>query len=303
MNKKHNIFVIVVTYKGQRWYDKCFSSLRESVIPVQTVVVDNSPTEADSVYIRAHYPEVTIIRTNENLGFGKANNLGLRYALDNGCDYVFLLNQDAWIEPNTIEVLVDVAQKHHEYGIISPIHENGDHTELNISFGTVLNRSIYMMLSDLYTGKVKDIYETKYVNAAAWLLPRRTLETVGGFDPIFFHYSEDDNYMHRVIYHGLKMGVCPLVYITHDHQKSELSDSRLAYRQKQYLISEWTDINVPYTLMRYIRFYLRKWILYVCTNQWGTAKRYRKNIVYCIKMNKAVLHSRNENLQKKASWL
>ena len=90
-----NIFVIIVTYKGMRWYDKCFSSLRESTLPVHTIVVDNTPGEEEANYIREHYPEIHLIKTEENLGFGKANNLGIRYALDHGCDYVFLLNQNS----------------------------------------------------------------------------------------------------------------------------------------------------------------------------------------------------------------
>ena len=90
------VFVIIVTYKGKQWYDRCFSSLRESTIPVRMVVVDNTPGENDAEYIKSHYPEIHLIKTNENLGFGRANNLGMRYALDNGCDYVLLLNQDSF---------------------------------------------------------------------------------------------------------------------------------------------------------------------------------------------------------------
>ena len=52
----------------------------------KVVVVDNSPTAEDADYIRSAYPDVHIIRTGENLGFAKANNVGLRYALDNGAD-------------------------------------------------------------------------------------------------------------------------------------------------------------------------------------------------------------------------
>ena len=60
------------------------------------------------------------------------------------------------------------------------------------------------LIDDLYWDRLDDVYNTHYVNAAAWLLPRKTLEMIGGFDPIFFHYGEDDNYMNRVLYHGLK---------------------------------------------------------------------------------------------------
>ena len=69
------IFVIIVTYKGKRWYDKCFQSLRESTIPVQIVVVDNTPGDEDVEYIRTYHPDIHLIKTTENLGFGRGNNI------------------------------------------------------------------------------------------------------------------------------------------------------------------------------------------------------------------------------------
>ena len=52
MENDMKIYVIVVTYKGLRWYDKCFSSLRESTLPVHTIVVDNTPGDDDAIYIK-----------------------------------------------------------------------------------------------------------------------------------------------------------------------------------------------------------------------------------------------------------
>ena len=186
-----------------RWYDKCFSSLRESTVPVHTIVVDNTPGEEEANYIREHYPEIHLIKTEENLGFGKANNIGMRYALDQGCDYVFLLNQDAWIMPNTIEKMVNTMQLHPEYGIISPVQCNKELTQVHngvIDFLAYPDHTSYTLFSDLILDTVKDIYSVKEMNAAAWLLPRIILETVGGFDPIFLHYGEDWNYLSRVLF-------------------------------------------------------------------------------------------------------
>ena len=297
------IFVIVVTYKGRRWYDKCFGSLRESTFPLQVVAVDNTPGEEDAEYVKSHFPEVHIIKTNENLGFGRANNLGMRYALDNGGDYVFLLNQDAWVDKGTLGKLVEIAEHHPEYGILSPIHLNAERTSINMQIGLGAHYRNERLLSDLYIGRVGDIYETNYVNAAAWLLSRKTLEIIGGFDPIFKHYEEDDNYLNRVIYHGLKIGVCPAVRIIHDHKDSELSDERLRIRQQQFLLVEWTDINKPFSSVAVCRFYIRKWLSYMIAGKWNQAKTQREAIRYCLKMKKAIRASRRENVQKKGSWL
>ena len=197
------LFVIIVTYKGKQWYDRCFTSLRESTLPVQTIVVDNASNDGSVEYIKEHYPEIHLIESKENLGFGKGNNLALRYAYEQGCDYVFLLNQDAWLDdPDVLNRLVSLSQKHPEYGIISPMHIAPDKRSLNmmIEYGNTAYSK--RMLSDLYCGTVKEIYQTNYVNAAAWLLPRKTLSELGGFDPLIFHYGEDDDYLNRARYHG-----------------------------------------------------------------------------------------------------
>lgn len=298
------IFVIVVTFKGQRWYDRCFGSLRKSEIPVQVVAVDNSPGEEDAEYIKTNFPEVHLIKTNENLGFGRANNLGMRYALDNGCDYVFLLNQDAWLDaPDTLSKLVAIAEKHPEYGIVSPIHLNAEHTAINMQIGLGAHHRNEKLLSDLYLDSVGDIYETNYVNAAAWLLPKKTLETIGGFDPIFKHYEEDDNYLNRVQYHGLKIGVCPTARIVHDHKDSELSDERLQLRQKQFLLVGWTDINKPFSSTSIYRYNLRKWLQFLLVGKIKQAKEHRAVAQYCREMKKSVELSRRENMKSQASWL
>lgn len=298
------IFVIVVTYKGGRWYDRCFGSLRESEMPVQVVAVDNSPGEEDAEYIKTHFPEAYLIKTNENLGFGRANNLGMRYALDNGCDYVFLLNQDAWLDaPDTLSKLVTIAEKQPEYGIVSPIHLNSARTSVSMQLGVGAHHRNEKLLSDIYLHRVGEIYETNYVNAAAWLLPRKTLENVGGFDPIFKHYEEDDNYLNRAIYHRLKIGVCPEVRIVHDHQESELSNEQLQWRQQQFLLVEWTNINKPFSAAALCRYYVRKWLSYLCDGKMGQVKAHSRAMKYCLEMRKAVEYSRRENMKSQASWL
>lgn len=299
-----NVFVIIVTYKGKHWYDKCFESLRNSTIPLQTIVVDNTPGDEDAEYIVTRFPEVHLIKTNENLGFGRANNLGMRYALDNGCDYVFLLNQDTWLEqPEAIERLVAIAEKHPEYGILSPMHLSADKklVDMNIEYDD--HSCSRALVSDLYCDCVKDIYPTDYINAAAWLLPRKTLETVGGFDPIFKHYEEDDNYLHRVLYHGLKVGLCPEAFIIHDHPTSINETSISEQRLNQFLLVEWTDIRKPFTKGSYMRFYMRKLLINMLGGKWQRVKKYSHKIHYLCKMAKPVKEGRNVNMKKQASWL
>lgn len=303
MNKKPNIFVIIVTYKGERWYDKCFSSLRESTIPVQAVVVDNSPSVEDVNYIKEHFPEVHVIKTEENLGFGRANNLGMRYALDKGCDYVFLLNQDAWIESDTIDKLVKVAAEYEEYGVISPIHLNADHTAINMTLGIGDHYRNNQLLSDLYVNKLQDIYATNYANAAAWLLPRKTLETIGGFCPIIFQYGEDDDYAHRVLYHGYKIGVVPSARIVHD-SKNKLELSKKLYDRAQWDdIDGFLDINQTKSLSSIRRYLFRKRIVCFLHGQKGRYQFYTYRYKFLCEHQKEIERCMAAHRIKQANWL
>lgn len=238
------IFVIVVTNKGQVHYDRLFSSLRESTIPVETVVVDNTPGDEDVAYIKSHYPEVHIIKTNENLGFGKGNNVGMRYALENGCDYVFLLNQDAWVEQDAIERCVKFANEHAEYGIVSPMHVYPDMKQINMCFSD--GDGNMTLLRDAYFAGIynkEGAYDMEYINAAAWLLPRKALLEVGGFCPLYRQYYEDNDYANRVVYHKLKIGLVPSARIVHNTSKPESYKLRLFNQATTENLIYYLNIN------------------------------------------------------------
>jgi len=218
MNKKKEILTIVVTYNGGKWIDICFGSLINSIQPTDIICIDNMSSDNTVNEVNTKYPSVILKEANENLGFGKANNIGLKYALEHDYDYVFLLNQDASVQQSTIGNLIEVAEANPDFGIISPIHLNGKGDALDLNFSNCLGAyNCPQLLSDLILkDDLNPIYSTTFVNAAAWLLPINTLRKIGGFDPIFYHYGEDDNYCQRVHFHGLKIGIVPNTYISHD---------------------------------------------------------------------------------------
>lgn len=299
-----NVFVIIVTYNGLKWYDRCLSSLRQSTLPVTSIVVDNASTDGSCEYIRQHFPEVTLLPQNKNLGFGQANNLGMKQALEQGADYVFLLNQDAWIDPSTVEELIKVSKDYPEYGILSPIHTTADkkHIEPLLLQRIVDHKTTDpQLVNDMYFGVLKEVYDTKYVNAAAWLLPRKTIEIVGGFDPIFFHYGEDDNYINRVLYHGLKIGICPKERIVHDMRLDRpLYDTR---EHEILTLIDYTNPNAQHDIDHDIRSHRSKAIHSLLRGRKAAYNAHMTDYHLLRKYRNAIVQSLATNMQVGPQWL
>jgi GT2 family glycosyltransferase len=228
-------WAVVANYNGAQWLRACLTSLLDSNYPLQIVVVDNRSTLDDSVaIIQKEYPQVHLIQSPVNLGFGKANNTGIKLALQSGADYVLLLNQDAWIEKDTVEKLVSASQRNPKYGIISPIHLNADKSALDYGFSVYIRPDKCSgLISDLYTNRLKAIYSLPFVNAAAWLVTRSCLETMGGFDPLFFMYGEDVDFCNRVLYHGFQIGIAPDATICHARESKAFAAKKNAALTKQ----------------------------------------------------------------------
>ncbi|MBP7508036.1 MAG: glycosyltransferase family 2 protein [Prolixibacteraceae bacterium] len=239
--------VIIVTYNASKWIEKCFGSLQQSTIPVNVIAIDNGSTDGTPDIIRSKFPTLEVIENNENLGFGKANNIGIRKAYDASADYVFLLNQDAWVEKDTIEILVKTAEDNPDYGIISPVHLNGSGTNLDYGFLNYINRNqdksfIFDILVKKSLG-LNQIYSLDFINAAFWLLPRKTIETVGGFNPFFFQYGEDRDYVNRCHYYNLKIGFAPEAFAYHDRQQFDSESKKNLLKRNETLLSLFNPTN------------------------------------------------------------
>lgn len=290
MNRQDTVLVIVVTYNGEEWIERCLDSVRNSSVPAIPYIVDNGSTDKTLDIVRKHYKEAILIEAKSNLGFGKANNLGLQYAKDNYFDYVYLLNQDAWVETDTIEKLINVHQRHKEYGILSPMQLTATKTALDSNFaeGPCSTKYNPDFVTDLYFDRLKEVYPVPDVMAAHWLVSIECLKDVGGFSPSFPHYGEDNNYVSRTLYWGYKVGIVPSAIAIHDRSDRPFDKSRYFYINcfiNPIIITSDIASNGS-KLSKILAF------VYLCTSKYGAywlAMKYLFKYVYslpCILKNK-----------------
>ncbi len=215
------ILIIIVVYNGLAWLERCLTSIDNSTIDSDIIIIDNGSTDGSREYISAHYPNVKLILSEHNLGFGAANNIGIKFALQNNYSFIYLLNQDAWLEKTTLETLIDVSRNNPQYGILSPLQLNANCSKLDSNFTSCCTREL---VSDaICKQRFKPVYAVNFVMAAHWLITRTCVERVGAFSPTFYHYGEDSNYVDRARYHGFKIGIVPIAKAVHDRGERVIS--------------------------------------------------------------------------------
>ena len=234
------VLTIIVSYHFEPWIERCLGSLRLSQYPVDTVVIDNGSTDRTIQRIQNNYPEVRLLPQAKNLGFGKANNIGMQIAVAEGYDFVFLLNQDAWIDSNTIGKLVALSQSHPQYGILSPVHLTGKGDKPDPGFGH------YAHLQHLDQLPNSDILDIPFANAAFWMIPVSVLKKVGGFCPLFYHYGEDKDFVNRLTYHQFQVGYSPKVFGNHDREYRPMTHQGFLRTESVYHLSEYANIHYPW---------------------------------------------------------
>ncbi len=243
------LLVIVVTYNGMKWLDKCLESVIHSTIKGDLFVIDNGSIDGTVKHIELNYPSVILTQSSKNIGFGRANNIGFKFALDNGYDYVYLLNQDAWVEPDVFSRLISTHSANSNFGLLSPLQLNGSLSGFDRNF---LSQCPRAMLSDLICSSLLPIYETEFVMAAHWMLPVATIKSVGGFSPTFKHYGEDGDYINRIKYIGKKVGIVPECRAIHDREFRQLDKKGKQYK---FYTDNLVMLSNPNINKRYIRLF------------------------------------------------
>lgn len=244
------VFVIIVTYNAlhRGWIDHCMASLAASTVPVAPVIIDNGSTDGTRDYVPVHFPDAVWLPQDKNLGFGQANNKGIRYALEQDADYVLLLNQDATIAPDSVAHMTEACAGNR---LVSPLQLNGDGTRLDFIFKEKLLLTRSSLFDDIFAGQpIQEAYVGGDYSAACWMLPTRIIREIGGFNPIFFHYGEDDNYLHRLQYHGFEVALAAKARMFHDREMhgNQAAFNKNAYRRE--MLCEACDINI--SLLKFI---------------------------------------------------
>jgi GT2 family glycosyltransferase len=224
-------------------------------------------------------------------------------AISEGAEYVYLLNHDAYLVESVVDILKDKFIHNPQFGILTPLQVKESRKELEINFARYLTFDgiILRILNDtILEDNKKEIYEVSFAQAASWLIKKEVIEKVGVFNPLFFHYGEDNEYLNRLKFHQFKIGVVTdskVVHIANPLNLSHKKNFDRYHRNREF--NRWLvkqlDINTEFTFGSWLKSlipYIRMSIKSFFQLEFLKFLRLFKLLVRIIKISSCIKNSR-----------
>jgi hypothetical protein len=222
------VFIIILNWNS--WADtlECLDSLKDNDYPnYQVVIVDNGSKEKPQPLS----PEIKVIYNKKNLGFSGGNNVGIRYAMDNGADYILLLNDDTIVSNSFLTKLVEVAESEKGIGMVGPkIYFYDEPKKIWFAGGKInwlYNKGEMRGYNEVDKGQYDFslFQETDYLTGCCLLVKRKVVEKIGLLPEEYFLYYEDTDWSLMAQKAGFKCIFSPAVKIWHKGSKSSIEGS------------------------------------------------------------------------------
>ena len=221
--REPKVVIVVLNWNGKCVTAECLASLKEvDYSNYEILLVDNGSTDRSQEYFRAHYPEITLLENEMNLGFAEGNNVGIRYAMNGQADYVLLLNNDTLVHPKFLSKLVRVAGRDSRIGFVGPkiyYHDwSGQRDVIAFAGGCVnlwIGKARNIGEDEKDRGQYEDTKEVDYLQGSCLMVKREVIQRIGLLDSTFFAYWEEIDWCVRGRHAGYASLFIPNAKIWH----------------------------------------------------------------------------------------
>ncbi len=214
------VSVILVNYNGKKWLENCLRSLRRTRdVSFDIILIDNASVDGSLDWLREHAPDIQVLSQDVNIGFGRANAIGVSEARGS---YVAFLNTDTAVDPDWLSALLHGLREDESIGAVTSLMTSMDHPEMINAAGGGMTWTGYSyrrycnwFIDDyaaLHGDSCADVF---FASGAAMLMKKETFLEVGGFDDAMFMYHEDVDLGWRLWLAGVRVAVCPASRVRH----------------------------------------------------------------------------------------
>jgi GT2 family glycosyltransferase len=252
-----DLSIIIVNYNVKEFLQNLIHSLEKASLNItkEIIVVDNASDDGSNEFIKNNFPKIKLIANNKNLGFGKANNLGLKETLGK---FILLINPDTIIAEDTLEKMIEFFRINPGAGLAGCKILNPDGTlqlACRRSFpGPWTSLTKVTGLSSLFPqSKIfarynltyldeNQSYEVDAISGSFMMMRREVYEKVGGFDEQFFMYGEDLDICYRIQKAGFKVFYVHTTQIIHykgeSTKRSSLDETKVFYHAMHLFVKK-----------------------------------------------------------------
>jgi len=226
------VFIIILNWNGLKDTLECLASVDTlDYRNYDIIVVDNGSSDNSCAIMQERYPKVRILKNQNNLGFTGGNNVGIKHALAQGADYIWLLNNDTIVDQQCLKEIIAKAETDKYIGLISPIiHSYPDPDEIQF-MGSYLNWEdisvSYLNSSNIELVEREDLC----LWGTALMIKKELVETVGYLKEEYFAYWEDIEYSLRSMSAGYKNLICKSGKVFH---KNKYTPMEVRNKNKYY---------------------------------------------------------------------
>lgn len=244
--------VIIVILNTDRREDtlECLTSLEGSTFKNKRVIVlDNHSTDGSVQAIRATYPAVQVIELQENLGYAGNNNVGIQIALEQGADWVFVLNEDTILAEDCLSRLVEVGESDKQIGIVGPmVYHHSDPNIIQTAGGKLSPRweAWHRSEDEEDRGQYKEPQRVEWISGCGILVRRAVIEQVGMIDARYFYYWEETEWCLRAGKSGWQVMHVPQAKLWHKGvQKNHQPKPSVTYYATRNRLLTLSKLNAP----------------------------------------------------------
>lgn len=269
------VTIIVLSYNNYEDTAECLDSLATLEYPDYAVtVIDNGSTDDSARKIEKRFPDYRFIVNEANLGYAEGNNVGLRRALKEGADLVWLLNNDTVVHPAALSRLVEAAEADPRAGLIgSQVYFYSEPERIHFAGGKLSRPKglgLHLGMGSVDEGSDRLVRETDFVTGASLMARSSMIRQVGLLDAGFFLYMEDLDWALRAKKSGWKVVLAPASHIRHKVGETSLQRrpliiyyvcrNSLKCCRKNY--PRWLPVVILVDFQRFVLNYLGRYLLY-----------------------------------------
>lgn len=214
------VHIIILNWNGWKDTIECVEScLNLTYDNYVVVIVDNASSDGSEAILREHFPGVQLIQTRENLGYAGGNNVGIRYALAHGAEYVWLLNNDTKVDTAALDEMLRVVKDEPTVGMVGPkilLYSRPDYLNcVGSTINLITGQPSLIGLGEKDDGRFDDIREMDTLSGCSLLVRRELIDAVGFLDDRFFLFYEETDWILRAKRAGYRMLYAPKARIWH----------------------------------------------------------------------------------------